>query len=259
VAWGPRKESWSVDYRVLEGDTARAPVWEKLTALFDETWRSVDGVDMSILSLAIDSGFATTEVYSWARTMGLRSPRIMVIKGDSRASALLERASPMEVGPAGLKLKKGLRIWPVNSSMAKDELYRWLRQERPTEEDLARGIQYPPGYCHFPKYSDEFFKQLTAEQLVTRIVKGYRKPEWQKMRERNEALDARVYARAAASRVGIDRFQEAHWTELTRRVKVHQPPPTPPSSPPPVTPPSSPTTPAANVGRGRRGTRWRMG
>jgi phage terminase large subunit GpA-like protein len=38
------------------------------------------------------------------------------------------------------------------------------------------------------------------------------------MRERNEALDCRVYARAAAGRVGIDRFQEKHWTDLERRV-----------------------------------------
>ncbi|MFL6351962.1 MAG: terminase gpA endonuclease subunit [Bryobacteraceae bacterium] len=38
-----------------------------------------------------------------------------------------------------------------------------------------------------------------GEQLITRIVKGYRKSEWQKARERNQALDARVYARAAAS------------------------------------------------------------
>jgi phage terminase large subunit GpA-like protein len=54
--------------------------------------------------------------------------------------------------------------------------------------------------------------------LVTKIVKGYRRHEWQKMRERNEALDCRVYARAAAGRIGIDRFQEKHWADLERRV-----------------------------------------
>ena len=102
--------------------------------------------------------------------------------------------------------------------MAKEELYRWLRQDRPTDEDVAKGIPFPPGYCHFPRYSEEYFKQITAEQLVTKIVKGYRRHEWQKMRERNEALDCRVYARAAAGRVGIDRFQEKHWADLERRV-----------------------------------------
>ena len=46
--------------------------------------------------------------------------------------------------------------------MIKEELYRWLRLDRPTEES---GEPYPPGYCHFPKYSEEYFKQITAEQL----------------------------------------------------------------------------------------------
>ena len=31
VAYGRGKESWSVDYRVFEGDTSRTAVWEKLT------------------------------------------------------------------------------------------------------------------------------------------------------------------------------------------------------------------------------------
>ena len=71
--------------------------------------------------------------------------------------------------------------------------------------------------CALP-ICEEYFKQITAEQLVTKIVKGYRRHEWQKMRERNEALDCRVYARAAAGRVGIDRFQEKHWADFERRV-----------------------------------------
>jgi phage terminase large subunit GpA-like protein len=220
VAYGRGKESWSVDYRVFEGDTSRVAVWEKLTALLNETYPAASGVELPILQLAVDSGFATTEVYQWARRQG---GRVLVIKGDSRAPALVGSASPVEVGPLGAKLKRGIRVWPVNSGMAKEELYRWLRLERPTDEDLANGILFPPGYCHFPRYSDEYFKQLTAEQLVTKVVKGYRRHEWQKMRERNEALDCRVYARAAAGRIGIDRFQEKHWAELERRVAT--PPP----------------------------------
>ena len=99
----------------------------------------------------------------------------------------------------------------MNGGMIKEELYRWLRLERPTEES---GEAFPPGYCHFPRYGEEYFKQLTAEQLVTRVVKGYKRPEWQKTRDRNEALDCRVYARAAAAVYGMDRFQEAAWRSL---------------------------------------------
>jgi phage terminase large subunit GpA-like protein len=210
VAWGRGKESWSVDYRVFEGDTSRQAVWDQLTGLLNETYPHASGVEMPILQLAVDSGYATTEVYEWARRQG---GRVVVVKGDQRSGAVLGAPSPIEVGPLGGKVKRGVRVWPVNSGMAKEELYRWLRLDGLTDEEIEQGAPFPSGYCHFPRYSEEYFKQITAEQLVTKLVKGYKRVEWQKMRERNEALDCRVYARAAAARVGIDRFQEKHWAE----------------------------------------------
>ncbi len=65
---------------------------------------------------------------------------------------------------------------------------------------------------------EEFFKQLTAEQLITKVVRGYRRPQWVKTRERNEALDSRIYARAAAAQYGLDRFGERHWRALEQQV-----------------------------------------
>ena len=153
----------------------------------------------------------------WARQ---QDSRVLVVKGDSRSPALIGAAAPVEVGPAGAKLKRGVRVWPVNSGMAKEELYCWLKLERPIDEDLVKGVHHPPGYCHFPHYSAEYFKQITAEQLLTKIVKGYRRHEWQKMRERNEALDCRVYARAAAARIGVDRFQPLHWQRIEEPFKA---------------------------------------
>jgi len=70
----------------------------------------------------------------------------------------------------------------------------------------------------YARHSEEYFKQITAEQLAARIVKGYRRPEWQKTRERNEALDCRVYARAAAAVYGMDRFSDADWQKLDQHV-----------------------------------------
>ncbi|MFZ5792828.1 MAG: terminase gpA endonuclease subunit, partial [Pseudomonadota bacterium] len=46
--------------------------------------------------------------------------------------------------------------------------------------------------------------------------------EWQKLRERNEALDCRVYARAAAWIAGADRWSEAMWRDLERQACVSQ-------------------------------------
>ena len=46
AAWGRGKESWSVDYRVFEGDTSRPAVWEKLTGLLNETFTTASGLEL---------------------------------------------------------------------------------------------------------------------------------------------------------------------------------------------------------------------
>jgi len=51
-----------------------------------------------------------------------------------------------------------------------------------------------------------------------RTKRGFARLEWQKLRERNEALDCRVYARAAAWIVGADRWSEARWVDLEAQV-----------------------------------------
>ena len=56
-----------------------------------------------------------------------------------------------------------------------------------------------------------------AVVLVTvKDRRGFPHREWRKLRERNEALDCRVYARAAASALGIDRFGDTTWQRLER-------------------------------------------
>ena len=51
---------------------------------------------------------------------------------------------------------------------------------------------------------------VLIQRLVTRIVKGFPRGSWEKEPgRRNEALDCRVYARAAAAIYGLDRFEDA--------------------------------------------------
>ena len=73
---------------------------------------------------------------------------------------------------------------------------------------------------HLPNGTEaEWLKQLVGEQLVTvKTKRGFSRLEWQKLRERNEALDCRVYARAAAWIAGADRWTEAMWRNLEQQV-----------------------------------------
>ena len=58
------------------------------------------------------------------------------------------------------------------------------------------------------------------------------------MRERNEALDCRVYARAAAWILGADRWDEATWRSLEAQAGVQTKEPVPIRSPEQTTPPA---------------------
>ena len=144
--------------------------------------------------------------------------RVLVIKGDcARAGARSAQPSPIEVGPLGKKIKRGVQGLAGQLRHGQGGVVPLAPAGAADRRGLS-GEPFPPGYCHFPRYGEEYFKQLTAEQLVTKLVKGYRRQEWQKMRERNEALDCRVYARAAAAQYGIDRFNERHWKAMEEQI-----------------------------------------
>lgn len=211
VAWGPGRETWSVDQGVFPGDTAAAEGWAALDALLARPFRHESGVDMHIAFMAVDSGYNTQVVYTWCR--GKSMARIGAVKGVESASVMVSHPSPVDITINGRKLRRGYKVWPIGVNLAKSELYGWLRLDRPTVES---GAPFPPGYCHFPEYGEDFFKQLTAEQLVVhRKRTGHTKMEWELMVGReNHALDCRVYARAAAAILGIDRYRERDWARL---------------------------------------------
>jgi phage terminase large subunit GpA-like protein len=208
VAWGRNRESWSIDYQVFEGDPGRDLVWSKLSELLNHHFLGSDGLEYTISMMAVDAGYATQEVYNWVRSQG----RVMAVKGVNKALVPLNSPSRVDVTVAGKKLYRGMKLWPVGVSILKSELFQLLNVLRDSEK-------VPAGYCHFPEYAPEYFKQLTAEQLITKVVKGYTKQEWQKIRDRNEALDCRIYARAASIALGIDRWQDDKWNSLCNKAE----------------------------------------
>jgi phage terminase large subunit GpA-like protein len=220
-AFGRGKEAWLVEHRVLMGEPAREEVWRRLAELLTETWTHESGCQLPLSRLAVDTGFATQETYSFVRRV--RDSRVMAVKGVGKGAALIGLPTAVDTLTNGKRLRRGVRVFPVAGSVAKLEFYNALRKTPEVAED-GTTVRYPAGYIHLPKVDAEFLQQLCAEQLVTRRDRnGYPVREWQKMRERNEALDCYVYARAAAAAAGLDRFEERHWLELERQLGV--PPP----------------------------------
>ena len=87
----------------------------------------------------------------------------------------------------GSRKLPGSYVWTIGVDTAKDAIYSKLKVATPG-----------PGYCHFPiAYEQEFFNQLTSEEVRTRFVRGHPVRYWFKPSgKRNEALDRRVYALA---------------------------------------------------------------
>ena len=229
-AFGRGKESWLVEHRVLMGDTARDAVWKALAAMLAENWTHACGAQMPLARFALDTGFATQEAYAFVRAC--HDPRVMAVKGVRSGvmggAALIGTPTAIDVSQGGKKLRRGIKVFTVAVGIAKLEFYNNLRKSADVGEDGLTPV-FPAGFVHLPKIDAEFIQQLCAEQLITRRDRnGFPVRQWQKMRERNEALDCYVYARAAASSAGLDRFEERHWRELERQLGVAPPPDEPP-------------------------------
>lgn len=245
VAWGRGRTSWSVEWGNLMGETAnmqKGP-WTELDKLLARKFPRVDGGTMVITRLAIDSGYNTTQVHAWTR----RHPAslVMAIKGQGIGSILVEPPRPYEMNRGGKTLRTGRKAWMVSGHVAKNELYGFLRLQR--NEDGS----YPPGYVHLPNHGEEFFKQLTAEELkVSQTARGLRLT-WQVIEGRaNHALDCRVYARAAAYALGLDRMTEREWDAMTGAAPKPPPRPVESQEVSAPLPPSRPSRPQGWLGGG---------
>ena len=219
--WGRGLESWLIDHIVIEGGPDRPAAWSELTALCAKTWRHAYGTSMQIVRLGVDTGYEAPAVYAWARGQGFE--QVAPVKGVDGFNRLSPVSGPtyVDMTAGGKRIRRGVRLWTVAVSTFKSETYRFLRLERPTDEELASGTTHPPGTIHLPAWAEsEWCKQFVAEQLVTvKTKRGFQRLEWQKLRERNEALDCRSYARAAAWIAGVDRWSEDRWEALETELR----------------------------------------
>jgi phage terminase large subunit GpA-like protein len=63
-------------------------------------------------------------------------------------------------------LKRGYKVWPIAGNLAKSELYGWLALQPPDRRATRRRRGRAAGVLPLPEHGEEYFKQLTAEQLV---------------------------------------------------------------------------------------------
>lgn len=215
VGWDRYRRSYSIDYRVYPGTVAEGDVLHHLDELLNEQWVLPNGTSLRIRRMAVDTAYAGNTIYGWGRNKDKK--RVMLIRGfDDQQRALGKMMFP-DVNIDGQEIRRGVQVWKIGVSFIKSQIYGWLGLEpRKVAEET---YEYPEGYCFFPgEYDEDYFQGLCSEQQVTKIVDGYDTLAWKKVRERNEPLDCRAYALAAALSLGLDRMQPHKWERLEQKV-----------------------------------------
>lgn len=185
VGWGVGRVSWGIKYGILLGDPAKEETWEQLDSVINARYTRQDGIEMHLMSICVDSGYKTDEVYKYCKSRFYKN--VYAIKG---------------IGGSGIPFIKipkktndeGVFLFNIGVEVGKDTLVSRLKTKYENEQ----------GFCHFPieaekGYDEEYFKGLTSERKVTRYKKGVATITWEKISEhaRNEPLDLRNYATAA--------------------------------------------------------------
>ena len=185
IGWAADGENWSLDYRVLWGNTQLLDTYSQLEYVWDLEWHRRDGALLAVDALGIDVGYNPSEkgntenvdsnvIYDWVESAS-KLHRVFAVKGSStRVEGVVKWTR------AG---KRRLKLWRVDGEQIKDVVLKRLRIEPGN-----------PGSAHFPLHYDKhYFMMLTAEEKKLKAGRRI----WMKVRERNEAVDTRQYAYAS--------------------------------------------------------------
>ena len=212
VAWGRDKQSWSIDAGFLVGNTSDPMdrVWADLSELYQRRYPDAYGNYWPVDAFAVDSGFNTNQVYLWTS----RHPMARAIKGQDgwQKAAISAAPTTVQINFDGKRYKHGSELWSVGTWGLKSEFYANLRKEGARD-----GAEFdPPGYCHFSEFHDEgYFKQITAEFLKEKVVKGRVTKAWHATGP-NHWHDCRIYNMAMSSHLGVDRLTAEEWQVLEK-------------------------------------------
>jgi terminase, large subunit len=182
LAWGQQEERWVADYEVFHGDPAQQSVWADLDRFLLGRYYREDAQELRVKTACVDTGgHHAAQVISFCKSR--RSRRVFPIKGQGGPKPIW----PKHSSRTG---KSNDQIFMIGVDSAKDAIYGRLRITKPG-----------PGFIHFPVgdiCDEEFFAQLTSEQVQTRHKEGRPYRVWiLPPGKHNEVLDCFCYALAA--------------------------------------------------------------
>lgn len=221
IGMGEGEETWGIEYGKLQGDTEKDAVWQSAIQLVARTFKREDGVELKVDCLACDHRHKGSRVRMFLRACG--HTRAYAVYGSSGKQSLL-------VVPHKNKHYR-MNLFSVNTDLAKDTIFARLRLKEPG----ARYMHFPKAHG-YERQGNGYFDQLTAEEMRITYKRGYPERHYEKIRDRNEALDLRVYFLAAMDilrpalaviKAGLDRKREALLNEANNPPAPPEPKPEP--------------------------------
>ena len=213
VGWGKGRESWGIEYRILDGNPREPDVWDLLDrAVLDRTFTTSDQKKMRVRKMCVDSGFASDFVYQFTKA---RQPRAISTKGYGGIG------KPILLGNSFTKGNRArLQILGVDSA----------------KEEITNRLTVPKagaGFCHFPMllndeptkgYDQEYFNGLTAERRIVKSKHGFRTYIWTKrLSQRNEPFDCRILALAGLALLfplKLDEMKRDVWSAVDEQTSA---------------------------------------
>jgi phage terminase large subunit GpA-like protein len=223
--FGREEESWGMDHTVTAGNVHSRETWRALALELTRPWKHASGKEIRLGMAFIDGGKWPDEVYNFfvmiAAFLNGQHPLhmqaleffkdispacIQQLSGHVRAAKGMGQHGHAIVNRKMQTVGKVLKGHHVGTWGAKDRIYERLRLENNTNtgadstlHSIGAGTNSLPGFMHYNKrYQEEFFQQLTCEQVTIAFLGGeevrkYDNPK----RLRNEALDIEVGCLAA--------------------------------------------------------------
>lgn len=213
VGHGHFGETWGIKKGIIIGRPDTRAVWDELDGEIDRVYRFANGVGLRVSTTFIDEGgHFTYDVRQ--RCLERQGRHVFAIKGRGGPDIpYTNPPKPQKIIVNGKAVGK-CYVFMIGVDAGKALIMSSLLVKEPGQ----------PKYCHFPKrddYGADYFRGLISEQLVYK-PKSKTRYQWEKIQghERNEPLDCRNYAMAAAHALSPD----LDVLEARLREKAGQPP-----------------------------------
>ena len=203
-------ETWGIKKGIIMGRPDTDDVWQKLDDVANHAYRFENGIGLRISLTFVDEGGHFTQDVRM-RCRARQGRKFFPIKGRGGDGIPYTAPPKKQKIVINGKMIGMCQVFEIGVDAGKSMIMDNIRVQAPGAK-----------YCHFPRrddYGADYFKGLLSERLVYKTDKKgqpRRNPwQWEKIpgHERNEALDCRNYALAAAKALSPD------YDALERRLK----------------------------------------